>query len=265
MNKQIPIFLFLLLFLFSCKSAKLSDAVAKEERGEYYDAAKIYRKVYAKTSPKKTYLRGSIAFHLAECCRETGSTQRALSAYTNAIRYQYSDSSAIFQSAQMMHKLGKYGDAIKQYNAFLEIVPDHIPAKNGIIGCDSAAIWKKIGSPYIVKKMDKFNSRDGEFSPMLSGEKHDQIIFTSSRKEALGDEKSAITGLKNNDFFLIKQDEAGKWLKPEIIEGELNTEFDEGAGSLSEDGATLYYTYCSVDEEYPRTADIYKSVRSGAQ
>jgi peptidoglycan-associated lipoprotein len=265
MNKQIPVFLWVLLFLFSCKSAKLSDAVEKEERGEYYGAAQIYRKVYTKTSSKKTYLRGSIAFHMAECYRKTGNTQRALSAYTNAVRYQYTDSTAVFYSARMMHKLGKYPDAIKQYNAFLEIVPDNVSSKNGITGCDSAIVWKKNPNSYIVKKMDKFNSRDGEFSPILSGEKYDQIIFTSSRKEAKGDDKSAITGMKNNDFFLIKQDEKGQWQKPELIESELNTDYDEGAGSLSEDGSTLYYTYCPEDEEYPRTALIYKSARAGAQ
>jgi peptidoglycan-associated lipoprotein len=250
---------------FSCKTAKLSDAIAKEERGEYYDAAQVYRKVYAKTSPKKTYLRGSIAFHLAECSRESGNIQKALSAYSNAIRFQYPDSSAVFYSAQILHKLGRYNDAIKQYNAFLDSVPEHILAKNGIIGCDSANFWKNNPSLYNVKKMDKFNSRAGEFSPIFTGEKYDEIIFTSSRKEALGDSKSAITGVKKTDFFIIKQDEKGQWLKPDSIGSGLNTELDEGTGSISSDGATLYYTYCSEENDSPKTADIYKSSRSGAK
>jgi peptidoglycan-associated lipoprotein len=113
--------------------------------------------------------------------------------------------------------------------------------------------------------MDKFNSRDGEFSPMLSGEKYDQLLFTSSRKEASGDTKSAITGLKNNDFFFVKQDEKGQWMKPSVIESGINTEFDEGTASLSEDGATLYYTYCAEEEESPKTAEIRKSSRAGAE
>jgi len=266
MNKPIAFCLCLfLLFLFSCKTAKLSDAVAKEERGEYYDAAQIYRKVYAKTSPKKTWLRGSIAFHMAECYRETGNAQRALSAYTNSIRYQYPDSSAILRSAQMLHKLGKYSEAIKQYQAFLAIVSNDLQAKNGITGCDSTVFWKKNPTLYTVKKMDKFNSRDGEFSPMLSGEKYDQLIFSSSRKEATGSTKSAITGLRNNDFFLVKQDEKGQWTKPSLIESKINTEFDEGCCNLSEDGSTLYYTYCAEEEGYPKTAEIRKSARSGAE
>jgi len=264
MNKFIVFFLCLFLCFFSCKTAKLSDAAAKQERGEYYAAAQVYRKVYSKTSPKKTWLRGSIAFHMAECYRETGNAQRALSGYSNAIRYRYPDSSAILRSAQMLHKLGKYSEAIKQYQAFLDSVPNNVLAKNGIAGCDSAVVWKKNSTLYTVKKMDKFNSRDGEFSPMFNGEKNDQLIITSSRKEATGDTKSAITGVKNNDFFLIKQDEKGEWMKPAKMDSTLNTIFDEGCCTFSKDGSTMYYTCCVEEDEIPKTAEIRKSQRSGA-
>jgi len=264
MNKPVAFFLVLFLLFLSCQTANLKSALEKDERGEYYDAAQIYRKVYSKTSPKKTWLRGSIAFHMAECYRKTGNAQRALSAYNNAIRYHYPDSSSVLRSAQMLHKLGKYTDAIKQYTAFLDTVPNDIMAMNGMIGCDSAISWKNNPTLYAVKKMDKFNSRDGEFSPMFVDEKYDQLMITSSRKEATGDAKSAITGLKNNDFFLIKQDEKGQWMKPVKMDSTLNTEFDEGSSTLSADGSTLYYTYCAEEEDAPKTAEIRKSSRSGA-
>ena len=265
MNKSITFIPLVFLFFLSCKTAKLSDAVEKQERGEYFDAAGIYRKVYTKTSPKKTWLRGSIAFNMAECYRQTGNSQRAVSAYTNAIRYQYPDSSAVFRSAQMSHKLGRYSEAIKLYKSFLDSVPGYVLAKNGITGCDSAVFWRKNPTLYIVKKMDKFNSREGDFSPMLSGEKYDQIIFSSSRKEATGDTKSGITGLKNNDFFLVKQDEKGQWTKPVKMDSTLNTAFDEGCCTFSTDGSIMYYTYCAEEEDGPRTAEIRKSIRSGAE
>ncbi|MDR2087270.1 MAG: OmpA family protein [Dysgonamonadaceae bacterium] len=267
MNKTIALFLWFLglIALFSCKTAKLSDAVEREERGEYYEAAQIYRKVYSKTSPKKPHLRGSIAFHMAECYREANNTSRALSGYTNAIRYKYTDSTAILHSAQMLHKAGRYAEAIKQYNAFLQISPQNTLARNGLTGCDSAMVWKNNPTRYLVKKMDKISSREGEFAPVLTGEAYDQLYFTSSRKDATGDEKNPITGVKNNDFFLVKQDEKKQWMKPEKIESGINTEFDEGAGSVTPDGSQLYYTYCSEDPEAPRTAEIRVSSRSGAQ
>jgi peptidoglycan-associated lipoprotein len=267
MNKTVSLFLCFsgLILLFSCKTAKLSDAIEREERGEYYEAAQIYRKVYGKTSPKKTYLRGSIAFHMGECYRESNTTSRALNGYTNAIRYKYTDSTAILHSAQMLHKSGRYAEAAKQYKAFLTISPKNTLARNGLIGCDSALVWKNRSTRYVVKKMDKMNSREGEFAPVLAGEAYDQLYFSSARKDALGDEKNPITGVKNNDFFLVRQDEKKQWVKPEKIESEINTEFDEGAGSISPDGSQMYYTYCSEDPEAPRTAEIRVSSRSGAQ
>ncbi len=256
---------FALLLLFSCKSAKLSDAVAKQEKGEYYDAAQIYRKVYGKTSSKKRYLRGAIAFQMGECFREINNSQRALSGYQNAFRYEYPDSTSVLYAAQMLQRLGRYAEATKQYESFLTLNPNSVIAKNGIIGCNLANEWKKSPTRYAVKQMSNFYSRQGEFSPMLNGSKHDELYFSSSRKGAMGKEKSGITGQMNNDFFVVKQNERGEWQKPEVIESELNTDFDEGTASFPTNGGTMYYTYCSEDDATPRTAEIYKSSRSGAK
>ncbi len=258
-------YLLLALILVSCKTAKLSDAVTKEELGEYYDAADIYKRVYSKTPSKNKALKGSIAFHMAECYRATNNAQRALTGYQNAIRFAYRDSVSTLYAGQMAHKSGKYNDALKYYKAYLEIDPGNTLAKNGIIGCDSAVVWKKDPTKYTVKRMDAFNSRRGELAPMLFGKEYDQLYITSSRDNALGDTKSAITGMKNNDFFLIKKDDKKQWLQPEIIPDGINTDFDEGVCSFTSDGSTMYYTFCSQDEQSPRTAQIYKSSRSGAQ
>lgn len=267
MSKRLLFYLFIVFagMLYSCKSAKLSDAVAKEEKGEYFEAAQIYRRVWRKTKSKEVYLRSSIAYHMGDCYRRVNNTSAAHSAFSNAIRYEYPDSTAHLYRAQMSHKLGKYKDASKQYQEFLEFSPNNTIAINGIIGCDSAQVWKSAPGRYIIKKMDKFNSRDGEFSPILLGPDYDQLYFNSGRKDAIGEEKSLITGVKNNDFFLVKQDEKKQWLSPEVIESGVNTEFDEGAGSFTPDGSQMYYTYCSEDIEADRSAKIYVSNRSGAQ
>ena len=46
-------FLLIVSSLYSCKSAKLSDAEEKQRIGEYYEAAAIYRKVYTKNIPEE--------------------------------------------------------------------------------------------------------------------------------------------------------------------------------------------------------------------
>ena len=273
MNKKITPYILLFLtalLLFSCKSAKLSDAEEKQRIGEYFEAAAIYRKVYTKTSPQKRDLRGYIAYRMAECNRLINNTPRATSAYMNALRDDYPDSIVSLRLGQMYQKSGKYMDAIRHYKDFLLLNPESQLALNGIKGSELAPQWKQNPSRYIVKRMEKFNSRRGEFSPMLYGEKYDQLYFTSSRtpKGANKDKDetiSAITGQRNNDFFLVKQDEQGNWLAPVELEDEVNTEFDEGTPSFSKDGNTMYYTYCAQDPEGPRTSEIYVSTRSSAK
>ena len=258
--------LLLLLTLFcACRTAKLSDAEEKQRIGEYYEAAAIYRKVYTKTSPNKRDLRGYIAFRMAECNRLVNNTGKAISGYTNAIRYDYPDSVSYLRLAQMQHKNGQYAEAIKNYDIYSENAPSSQLALNGIQGCELAPEWKKSPTRYEVHRMDKFNSRRAEFSPMLTGSKYDQLYFASSRTKDKEAKISAITGQNNNDLFVVKQDERGAWLAPQVLEDEVNTEFDEGTPSFSADGNTMYYTYCAQDPEGPRTSEIYISTRSSAK
>ena len=271
--RQFTPYLFLLLavsFLYSCKSAKLSDAEEKQRIGEYFEAAAIYRKVDTQTPPVKRDLRGYIAYRMADCNRLINNTPRATSAYMNALRYNYPDSIVNLRLGQMYHKSGRYGEAIKYYNDYLLAEPGSILAFNGIAGCEEATKWKQNPTRYVVKRMEKFNSRRSEFGPMLYGEKYDQLYFASTRTpKGAGKDKdettNAITGQRNNDFFLVKQDENGAWQAPIELEDEVNTEFDEGTPSFSKDGNTMYYTYCAQDPEGPRTSEIYISTRSSAK
>ena len=265
MNDRVLYFLMLLLSLCACRSAKLSEAEEKQRIGEYYEAAAIYRKVYTKTSPQKRDLRGYIAFRMAECNRLINNTGKATSGYMNAIRYDYPDSIVYLRLAQMQHKAGAYAEAIKNYDIYSENAPSRQLAINGIQGCELAPGWRKNPTRYEVHRMEKFNSRRAEFSPMLTGDKYDQLYFASSRTKDKEAKISAITGQNNNNLFLVKQDEKGAWLAPQELEDEVNTEFDEGTPSFSADGNTMYYTYCAQDPEGPRTAEIYISSRSSAK
>ena len=137
-------------------------------------------------------------------------------------------------------------------------------AKVGLESALKAAEWKKKGSAYTVKRMDLFNSRRDDYSPMLAGDADDQLYFTSTRNQAQGDELNGITGSKSADIFYAQKDEKGKWGKPQVIASELNSVFDEGACCFSPDGKTMYLTQCQTDPVYPRYARIMVSKRSDA-
>ena len=170
-------------------------------------------------------------------------------------------------------KNGSYKEAAKAFQTFLDSTDiSHSPqlatlatlAKTGLRSAQQAPQWKKDGSDYTVKRENLFNSRRADYSPMLAGEEFDQLYFTSTRNQAKGDELSGITGTKNADIFMSQKDDKGKWQRPDVIDSELNTDFDEGACSFSPDGRTMYLTQCKTDPSYPRYATIVTSNRSDA-
>lgn len=249
----------------SCKSAKLRDADEAFDRGEYYDAAVIYRKVYNRLKKREDrWQRGEVAYMMGLCHLKLNQGSRASAAFQNAIRYEYEDSMAIFYLAQALHREGKYAQAIEQYNKFLELRPNYWLAKQGIRGCQLAPKWKEEGSRYIVKSAKIFNSRRADFCPMFLDANADQLYFTSSTEKATGTAKSEITGTKKSDVFFSKQNEKGQWQRPEPAEGELNTEHDEGVTAFSPDGTKMYLAK-AIRKNAPSSVDIYTSTRSEAK
>ena len=232
--------------------------------GEYYNAAAEYKKGYARTSTKEKTKRGERAWKMAECYRKMNYSAKAMGAYQNAVRYKYADDMALLYLAQMQQRQGDYKNAIKNYEAFLEIDPTNQLAINGKKGCELAPTWKENPTLYTVKKEPNLNSRRADYSPVLLGEESDQLFLSSTRTQATGDDISGITGTKGADIFFTKKDDKGKWVPVEGVEGELNSEYDEGAICFSPDGKTMYLTRCSYDTDYPRYAEIYTSQRSDA-
>lgn len=232
--------------------------------GEYYDAAMQYKKAYSATPAKDRATRGKRALKLADCYQRISYTQRAISAYNNAIRYHQTDSMTHLILAKQLMKNGNYKAAAKEFQTVLDSFPGNKLAINGLKSAQMAPQWKEEGSQYSVKRENFFNSRRADYSPMLAGDEYDQLYFTSTRNDAQGDELSGITGTKNGDIFVSTKDENGKWTKPQDIDTELNSDFDEGACAFTPDNRTMYLTQCKTDPSYPRYATICTSNRSDA-
>ena len=232
--------------------------------GEYFDAAAEYKKAYAQTKATDRAKRGERAWKMAECYRRIGYCAKAVGGYQNAIRYKYENPNAMLYLAQMQHKMGNYKDAIKSYRACLEADPTDTLAYNGLLGCERAPGWKAAGSLYSIKKEPILTSRRSDYSPALTGDDWDQVYFSTTRNQAKGSELSGVTGARMADIFYSKKDDKGKWSQPEPVEGEVNTEYEEGSCSFTPDGKTMYFTCCTHDPEYPRYAQIMYSNRSDA-
>lgn len=137
-------------------------------------------------------------------------------------------------------------------------------AKEGLSAANIAPTIKEQGSYYEVRRMDKFNSRRQDYSPMFYGDQYNELYFTSTRNDAQGDEISGITGTKPGDIFVSEKDDKGKWGAPHTIESGLNSIADEGTPAFSPDGREMYITQCLTDATYPRFAQIAVSSRADA-
>lgn len=264
-TKVLALLVLSLLLLAGCGAEKnMKKAEKFMAIGEYYDAASQYKQAYSKTPPKERDRRGLIAGKMAVCYRKINSTPKAVAAYRNMVRYNKATVDDRLELGRQLLKNGDYKQAAEQFGVVLDSMPDNVLARNGLLSAQQAPAWKKQGSRYTVKRMDVFNSRRAEYSPILSGDQFDQLYFTSTRNDATGDELSGITGTKNGDIFVSQKDDKGKWSKPEVVNGGLNTEADEGASCLSPDQREMYLTQCVTDPSYPRYAQIVKSNRSDA-
>ncbi len=254
------------VMLSACKTPKLTQAREQMARGEYYDASQTYRKVYNKLTKREDRpLRGEVAYEMATCYRRLNMAARASAAYQNAIRYEYPDSMTFYWLGRSLQAEGKYQPAIEAYTKYLMWKPSDALAREGIRGCRQAMEVKDgRNTRYIVREAKIFNSRRADYAPMYLDKELTQLYFTSSNEKSTGTSKSEITGMKNGDVYVSRKDEKGEWQRPEPVEGELNSEFDEGIVSFTPDGQTMYLPRARRDPAAATSVEIYTSQRSEA-
>ncbi len=253
--------------LASCGGAKLSVANEQYDRGEYFEAQKTYRKVYNKlTKREERPQRGVVAYKMGLCYEKLGMSARASSAFANAIRYNYPDSTAILKMAKSLQAEGKYAAAVKAYEDYLKLDPKSDTAQIGLSGCKWAMERKATPTRYIVRQSKLLNSRRADYAPMfIDPSAADVLYFTTTNEKVTGDKKSEITGMKKGDIWMSKKNEKGEWQRPEALEGELNTEMDEGVCSFTPDGQTMYLTRARREPNASTSVEIFTSQRSDAK
>lgn len=251
--------------LTACGGPKLSEAKAQYDRGEYFDAAKTYRKIYNKlTKKEERKQRGEVAYQLGLCHSRLRQNARAAAAFQNAIRYGWEDSTVYLQLARELHADGKYAQAITAYETYLQWKPGDKLAADGLAGAKMGQS-KALQTRYVVKAAKLFNSRRSDYAPMFDSPELDRLYFTSTNEKASGSKRSEITGMKNGDIFVATKNERGEWNRPEAVEGELNSELDEGIVSFSPDGQTMYLTKARREPSANTGVEIYTSQRSDAK
>jgi peptidoglycan-associated lipoprotein len=269
---------------------KIKRADKKFAIGEYYIAGDIYKQCFGRLSAKKDReLKGYVAFRQGECYRVLNNP-RAANCYQSALRckYQLTDSIVFLRAGQVLQYQGKYKDAAKSYDLYLEAHPNDYVAQAGKYACIKVDEWKKQSSRYKIKEAKEFNAkRTSNFAPMFIGDNGDALMFSSNRQEKKkGNKKlqrpSNVTGQQLFQLYQTRKNAAGEWEDIELAEG-LYGEPDEekqqndstggkdggkaemGACCFSKDGRTMYFTYSKPINGQDQGAKIFVSERASGE
>ena len=280
-----------LLALSGCSiQQRIKRADKKFAIGEYFVAADIYKSCYSRLNSKKDReLKGYVAYQQGECYRIINNP-RAANCYNNAIRckYQLQDSTVYLHAAQVLQYQGKYKEALKFFDLYLEAHPDNYVARAGKYACSKMDEWKQESSRYKVSEAKEFNQkRTSNFAPMFIGDNTDALMFTSNRQEKPkgGSKKlqrpSNVTGQQLFQLYQTRKNAAGEWEEIELAEGLYDRPEEEQANDstagkqagtaemgvccFSADGRTMLFTYSKPVNGQDLGAKIYKSERASGE
>ena len=288
MRKQIIYILLAALLMSSCSiQQRVKRADKKFAIGEYYNAADLYKQCYSRLNTKTDReLKGYVAFKQGECYRILNNP-RAVNCYNNALRckYQLRDSTVFLNAGLALQYQGKYKDAAKSYDLYLQSHPDNYVARAGKYACSKIDEWKKDGSRYKASEAKELNQkRTGNFAPMFIGNQTDAIMFTSNRQEKqTGTKKlkrpSNVTGQQLFQLYQTRKNAAGEWGEISLAEGLYGSPESEqqndstkqagnaeiGVCSFTKDGRTMYFTYSKPINGKDLGAKIYRSERASGE
>lgn len=241
------------------QTSRLQRADALFKAGAYFDAIELYKDDLEKIKDRKDL--ANYLYKIATCYRLTGNARQGEIWYQKAIMRDYPDPKVYFYYAEMLKMGEKYDEAIEQYKKYKVLVPNDPLADTGIQSCELSKQWKETPSGYEITNMRALNTKYSDFSPAYASSDYNLLFFTSSRDDATGNKKSAVTGEAFTDIFITELDAKGIWSKPKPLGEVINTPYDEGTPSLSSDYNTLYFTRCKVSKRDKLGCQIFKSKR----
>ncbi|HQK37361.1 MAG TPA: OmpA family protein [Bacteroidales bacterium] len=239
---------------------KALKAYAMFDAGAYADAIDQFKGVYD-VIPKEQ--KADVLFHIGEAYRRIDDPKNAAVWFKKAIAKNYSNPIVYLRYGQVLKMNEKYSDARDMFLKYKLLKPDDKDVDALITSCDLVMEWINNPGPYQIENMKYFNSKSSDYSPAYASDDYRTVYFTSSRDEAMWNEKHGTTGQSYADIFVVRQDRKGKWSTPVPLGEPVNTEFEEGTPSLSSDYNTLYFTRCKTAQNKSYGCQIYSCRRNG--
>ena len=234
------------------------DAASAYESKQYVLATDLLIEQY--NAEKELQKKSDIAYKIAECFRLANRTKESENWYKNALEYS-SDSAVTFKYALALKSNGNYKRAMQLFKEYALNNPnDKIKATREIQACRQAMEWQNDLTAHKVINLQSINTNASDFAAVPYTD--NQLVFTSSRKDAKGEEIYGWTGEKYSDLFVTTEVNPFVFTPAVQFGDSINTAFNEGIASFTADFEEVYFTACGSESEQDSYCQIYTTQKN---
>ncbi|MEM1215086.1 MAG: OmpA family protein [Bacteroidota bacterium] len=249
------LFLLLVFFLTSCTyTMKIEDGAMAYDRKQYNVAVEMLKKEYRKSDSRIE--KGKIAYLLGKSYEALNQGADATSWFKTAYDNQYGVD-ALRDYAYALKQSEEYTEAAFMFKELGLEIGSPYEYRKDIQACEVAKGWQDEERRAYEVQAHPANTSASEYAPVLYGE--NELILTSDRAAATGDDTYNWTGDEFSDLFVLNLDDNS--LSP--LPGAVNTEDNEGTVALTPDGQTLYFTRCGAPKGVDAYCQLYESKKLG--
>ncbi len=265
MRNKLIIFFFSLFLVpgIYAQKGKVIKAEAAYIAGEYTLAIDLFKDVYSSGLINDDHEKTEMIYKIADCYKSINEPRKAEMWFLKAIKKNYTDPIVYLYYADMLKMNEKYEEAVEHYKKYLELVPDDRRGNDGIKSCELSLVWKQNPSGYEIQEVKYFNEKESDYAPCYARGEYDRVYFTSSRPSSGGNDVHGAHGESFADIYESRKDIKGSWSEPTPLGESINSEFDDGAPSMTADYKNMYFTRCKKAKNKNYGCQIYWSARNG--
>lgn len=224
------------------------------ERKQYDRALPMLKADYKKA--KSRLEKGKIAYLIADSYKGTNQMTDAIDWYRIAYDNQYG-TDALKGYALALKQNEQYEEAILAFRDLGIEIGSPYEYRREIKACELALEWKKAPFRAYEVRPTPFNSRNADYAPALY--KDGQLVFTSDRSDATGEEEYAWTGNAFSDIFIAGKEDG----QAVSFDNKINSPANEGTLVFNEDFTEVYFTRCVGGERADQYCKLMMSKASG--
>lgn len=261
--------LLLLILPFLFKGCKFTGTIEKADDAyklqQYAVAAGMYEKLFRQQPTMAA--KAKVAYKTAESYRKMNKWEESAEWYEKARQLNYPDPELFYRYGQVLKQQGKFDLALEVFQKFKREAPGDPRATQAIESVSLYHRWKNDKARFVIQKDAALNSINNDYSPVYFLDEN-VIYFTSDRQGSTGEAEYGRTGLPFCDMYRAEWNvRENDWKTPQKVEGEINSNFNEGVVNFQKFHAQyfIYYTQCNGPKGEERNCKILRAQKKGMQ